>query len=325
MNKSYRWAIIGAGRIAEKFGTALNFVDGAEVYAIASRNDDKAKSYAAKHNATKAYHNYDDLIADENIDIIYIATPHAFHYELTMKCLQNKKAVLCEKPMSLSNAHTKKMIATAKENKIFLMEGVWTSCMPFIEKIVSIIEEDIIGKPQYLSADFGFVAPLNMESRLYNKKLGGGSMMDVGIYPLFLATLLFGEPSLIKSVSKLAGTGVDEYVNVLLQYPKGETAHLFSSIILNTNIEAQIVGTKGKIKIKSPWFKATDFSVILNDGSILDFAIPHLSNGFEHEIMEVMWCIDNGLLQSQKMPHQQSLVLAKVLGEILQQAGVVYE
>lgn len=325
MSKNYRWGILGAGRIAQKFCTALNTVDGSEVYAIASRDIVKATDYANQFNASKIYNHYDDLLADENVDIIYIAIPHAFHYDQTLKCIHHGKNVLCEKPMALSFRQTKKMIHAAIESKVFLMEGMWTSCMPFIEKIKSIIAENVIGKPQYLSADFGFSAPVDLEGRLFNKKLGGGSMMDVGIYPLFLATLLFGEPTQIKTISKLTVTEVDEYANIILQYENGETAHLLSSISFNTDIEAEIVGTKGKITIKNPWFKATDFSVQLNDGTVENYSTPHLGNGFEHEINEVIRCLDNGLLESPKMPHHLSLLVSKTMEKILQQAGVVYK
>ena len=324
MAKNYRWGILGAGRIAEKFCTALNFVDGAEVYAVASRDMEKAKAYAAKFGAAKVYNNYDELIKDENIDIIYIATPHAFHFEQTMACLEYKKPVLCEKPMSLSYRQTKGMIDAATANNVFLMEGMWTACMPFIKKIRKLINEDAIGAPQYVSADFGFTAPVDLESRLYNKELGGGSVMDIGIYPLFLATLIFGEPSVVKVVAKLAPTGVDEYMNMALQYAGGQTAQLLSSINFNTEIEAGIIGTKGRIKIKNPWFKATEFSIHLNDGSKEGFSIPHASNGFEHEIMEVMQCLDNGKLQSDSMPLHLTLSISKIMEEVLQHAGVEY-
>ncbi len=325
MSKNYRWGILGAGRIAEKFCTALNFFEGSQVYAVASRDANKAKAYAAKFNAATAYDNYEDLLKDENVDIIYIATPHTFHYEQTIACLRQKKAVLCEKPMALSYRKTEEMIHTAKENKVFLMEGMWTSCMPFIEKILSILNDDIIGKPQYISADFGFKAPVDLRGRLYRKRLGGGSMMDVGIYPVFLATLIFGEPTLIKTISKLAASGVDEYANIVLQYANGGTAHLLSSIIFTTSVEAEIIGTKGRIRIKNPWFKATDFSLHLNDGTIQNFSMGHLSNGFEHEIKEVMRCLDNNLLESDKMPHRLTLSVSKIMEKVLQEAGVVYE
>lgn len=324
MKKNYRWGILGAGRIAAKFCEALCFVQGSEMYAVASRDVEKAKAYATKYNATQFYGNYDDLIKDENVDIIYIATPHVFHYEQTINCLQNSKAVLCEKPMSLTHRQTSEMITLAEEKKLFLMEGMWTACMPFIEKIRSLIEEDSIGKPQYISADFCFEALADMDGRLFNKSLGGGSLLDVGIYPVFLATLILGEPSIIKSVSKITSTGVDEYANIVMQYPNGETAHLLSGISFNTGIQAEIIGTKGTIKVKNPWFKATGFSVQSTNGTSQNFSMPHLCNGFEHEIKEVMYCLGHGLLQSNKMPHNLTLSMSKILDEVLRQAGVAY-
>jgi predicted dehydrogenase len=183
----------------------------------------------------------------------------------------------------------------------------------------------VIGVPEYVAADFGFFTPFNEESRLFNKLLGGGSLMDVGIYPIFLATIILGEPSQLKTIAKITSTGVDEYCNTVLQYANGATAHLVSSIGFNTAIEAEISGAKGRIVIQNPWFKATDFRMELNDGTIEKFSMPHQSNGFEHEIREVMHCLDNGLLQSTKMPHQLSLSISKIMEEILKQAGVKYE
>ena len=325
MSKNYRWGILGAGRIADKFCTATDFVKGSEVYAVASRDIENAKAYASRYKASRYYDNYDDLIKDENVDIIYIATPHAFHYEQTLNCLRHKKAVLCEKPMSLTYRQTSEMIRVATENKVFLMEAMWTACMPFIAKIKSLIKEDVIGEPRYVSGDFGFTVPVDVDSRLFNKALGGGSLMDIGIYPLFLATLILGEPTSIKTISALTSTGVDEYANVILQYKNGATAHILSTVSFNTAIEAEIIGTKGSIKIKNPWFKATDFSLHLNDGSIENFTIPHESNGFEHEIKHVMNSLDYGVLESDLMPHHLTLSISKTMEEILKQANVSYE
>ncbi|MDN3655507.1 Gfo/Idh/MocA family oxidoreductase [Ferruginibacter paludis] len=324
IKRNYRWGILGAGRIAEKFCTALSETGGSEVYAVASRDAGKADAYAAKFNASVVFTDYNALVKDANVDIIYIATPHAFHYNQTMLCLQHNKPVLCEKPMSLSPKQTAEMIAAATKSNLFLMEGVWTRCMPFIEKTLSLIKEGVIGEPQYLQADFGFFAAFDPASRLFDKALGGGSVMDIGIYPIFLAALIFGEPSVIKSVFKLAETGVDTYASILLQYPAGESAHLLSTIDFNTPIEATIIGTKGRIQIHNPWFKATAITVHLNDGTQQDFDMPHQSNGFEHEIKEVMYCLDNGLLQSPKVPHQLTLLISKIMDEVLQQAGVNY-
>ena len=325
MRKYYRWGIIGAGHIAEKFCTALNFTEGAQVYAVASRDAAKGKDFGARHKAVVVYDNYEALMQDEKVDIIYIAIPHVFHYAQTMACLQHGKPVLCEKPLSLSYQHTKEMIDVAKEKQLFFMEGMWTACMPAINKIRSLIAEGLIGEVKYLSADFGFTAPVNLEGRLYNKQLGGGAMMDVGVYPLYLATAILGEPQQVKLLSNLTKTGVDEYVNLSLQYANGASAQLIASIVFQTDIEATIIGNKGRINIKSPWFKATEFSVLLNDGSSQQYNLPHQSNGFEYEIKEVMHCLENDLLQSEKVPHQLSLWMAKITGEVLEQAGVDYE
>ena len=204
------------------------------------------------------------------------------------------------------------------------MEGMWTACMPFMDKIKELIAGDAIGVIKYVDADFGFTAIQDMDSRLYNKALGGGSVLDIGVYPISLATILLGEPIAIKSVSLKAATGVDEYANIIMQYANSETAHILSTINFTTPVEARIIGTKGSIHIKNSWFKATDFSLNTEDGNKEDFSFPHLSNGFEHEIKEVTQCLDNNLLQSNKVPHSLTLAVSKIMDEVLQQAGVTY-
>lgn len=324
MDKIYRWGILGAGRIAEKFCTAINFTGRSEVYAIASRDIGNAKLFAEKYNAKKWYNTYEDLAHDEKVDIIYIATPHVFHYEQSMLCLENKKAVVCEKPMSLSHRQTAAMIASATANNVFFMEGLWTACMPFLDTIRRLVNEGNIGEIKYVDADFGFAAPEDPAGRLYNKSLGGGALLDIGIYPVSLATIFLGNPSAIKSVSELSATGVDEYVNMVFSYHGGKTAHVFCTITFNTPVEARITGTKGHIRIQNPWFKATNFSLHSDDGTMQTFAIPHRCNGFEYEIEEVVHCLDNGLLQSNKVPHDLSLSTSRIMDEVLLQAGVAY-
>jgi len=323
-NQPVRWGILGAGRIAEKFCAGITMVDGASVYAIASRDADNARAFAARWKAPVHYHQYSALMSDENIDIIYIATPHTFHHAQTIACLQHNKPVLCEKPMSLGYHLTKEMTDLATEKKLFLMEGMWTACMPFIEKIQTIIKAGTIGTLQYISADFGFTAPIDPEGRLFNPALGGGAMMDVGIYPLYLAVSLLGEPTDVKGVAGIAASGIDEYANVVLQFAGGATAHLFASITTTTPIEAIIVGSKGKIRINNPWFKATTFLLELQEGTSETYSFPHAGNGFEHEIQEVMDCLQHHRLQSEKMPHRLTLAVSKTMDRILEAVGVSY-
>ncbi len=314
---TYRWGILGAGKIAHKFCTALNFTPRASVYAIASRNKDNAQAFATTHSATQVYTNYADLVNDPLVDIVYIATPHAFHYEHTLLCLAHNKAVLCEKPLSLTYEQSATMTQLAVSKKLFLMEGMWTRFMPFIEKIASILQQGIIGTPQLVRAEFGFAAPAIPDGRLYNKLLGGGSVLDIGIYPIFLATHILGTPTNIYACTHPTSTGVDGSANILLQYENGASAQLYSSILVQNANEAEIVGTKGRIKISSMWHAATQITLVLNNGSQEIFDFPHACNGFEYEIEEVMQCLDKQLIESTRMPHSFTLTMATIMDAVL--------
>jgi predicted dehydrogenase len=325
MNKTYRWGIMGAGNIANKFASALNYTENAEVYAVASRDGEKAKQFAAKYGASKVYDQYDQLVKDAEVDVIYIATPHVFHCEQALMCLESKKAVLCEKPMALNFQQVTSMVNAAHSNRTFLMEGMWSGFMPSIKKLMELVNEDVIGPVQYIRADFGFLAPPDPNNRLYNLKLGGGSILDVGIYPLFLTTLLLGEPSRIQSMAKLADTGADECCSMQFQYPAGQLANIFSSIAVKTSLTAEITGSKGsRIFLPAPFYKATSLRLELNDGEVQHFDFPHEHNGFEYEIREVMRCLDNGYTECPDMLHERSLILVRVMDTVREQCGVVY-
>ena len=324
MEKQIRWGILGAGRIANDFCTAINFTEGSVVYAVASRNEETGKAFATKFNAPVYYDNYLSLVNDANVDVIYIATPHQFHFEQAKLCLEHNKPVLCEKSMCMNHQQTAELIELATKNKLFLMEAMWTSCMPFMNTIKEIIDAGIIGDIQYLHASLCFTAPLNYQDRLYNKELGGGSVLDVGVYVLSFATKILGEPSAMKSLVTMALTSVDATANIILQYPSGATAHLLSSIAITTPQECSIVGTKGRIYVKEPMYKATEFTLSLHDGETKAYAFPHLCNGFEYEIREVMHCLHHGLLQSEKVPHSQTLTVSRLMDNILQEAGIDY-
>jgi predicted dehydrogenase len=324
-NKAYRWGILGAGRIAEKFATALQATPRSEVYAIASRDAKKAADFASRFQAKRYYDTYEQLVTDPLVDIVYIATPHAFHCEQALLCIRNKKAVLCEKPMALTYNQTAKMVAAARQYQVFLMEGMWSRFMPAINKAKALIDEGAIGNLQYIDCNFGFAAPFDPQGRLFNKALGGGSVLDVGVYAVFLASYFLGEPSSIQSNSKLAVTGVDEYCNMILQYPGKQTAHLFSAITVQTVIRATLTGSEGRIELPAPWYKTTDLTLHLHSGKTQPFHYPHTSNGFEHEILEVTECLDQELLECPAMPLDFSLSISKIMDTLLEQAGVQYK
>lgn len=326
MKKTYRWGILGPGKIAEKFASALRYTEGAEVFAVASRDWDRANQFAGRYGATRVYDDYRKLAEDPEIDIIYVATPHAFHCEHSVLCLEHQKPVLCEKPLALSTNQVIKMVSKAQQQQTFFMEGMWSRCMPYAKKVMELVNNDVIGPVQYVRADFGFNTPFDPGGRLFNPDLGGGSLLDVGIYPLYLVTMLLGEPSRIQSVGRLSATGADEYCNVQLQYAGGQTANIFSSIVMQTPVTAEIIGTKGRIEIPAPWYKTDRFSVIMGfNESRQEFAFPHEHNGFEHEIREVTACLGNGLTECPVMPHSFSLQLSRIMDTVRKQCGIVYK
>jgi predicted dehydrogenase len=323
MSKTCRWGILGAGRIAAKFASAINFTEGAELYAVASRDQQNADDFKAVHKAAVCYNDYQALASDPMVDVIYIATPHAFHCKQAIMCLEKGKPVVCEKPMALDRIEVTKMINAATENNCFLMEGMWSRFMPAINKVLE-RKDEWLGHLRYVRADFGFQAPYDPKSRLFDKTLGGGSLLDVGIYPLFLTVLLFGEPETIQAIGKLSGTGADEYCNVQFQYAGGETASIFSSITIKTSLTAELAGAKGRIYMHNPWYRTNAITVEPNEGEPQQLSFPHEHNGFEYQVRHVMDCLDKGLKESPLMPLDFSLTMSRIMDKIREQVGVIY-
>ncbi|MEP7277057.1 MAG: Gfo/Idh/MocA family oxidoreductase [Bacteroidota bacterium] len=325
MDRIFKWGIIGPGRIAQKFAAALENVPGAALHAVASRNMDKAKQFAFVHHAPLFYGSYEELVRNPAIDAVYIATPHSFHHAHSLLCLREKKAVLCEKPMSVNHASTTEMVRVARENKVFLMEAMWTRFLPIIDKTIQLINEGTVGTLKYVNADFGFVAPFDAAGRLYNMELGGGSLLDVGIYPLFLVLQLLGKPDAIKAFAQLAPTGADETASALLFYKNGCMAGIQSSIVAQTPIMAEITGTEGTIILDRPWYKGTSIRVRKKDLITADFSLPYGSNGFEFQIQEVQECLEKGATESSRMPLDFSLLMSETMEKICRDCNIMYK
>jgi len=325
MSKIYKWAIIGPGRIAQKFAAALSLVPNATLHAVASRDINRARQFASDYHAPVSYDNYEALAEDDEIDAVYIATPHTFHHAHVLLCLQKNKAVLCEKPMSVNYDSTVEMVTVARQNKVFLMEAMWSRFLPIIEKTLQLISEGEIGALKYLRADFGFVAPFDKDSRLYDLKLGGGSLLDIGVYPLFLALLIMGKPDEIKSFSHLAKTGADETTNAILFYRNGMMASVLSSIGAQTPLTAEITGTEGTIILDRPWYKGSVLHVRKKDTITQTISLPYGDNGFEFQIKEVQECLSKQLTESLLMPLDFSLLMSKVVDEICKANHIAYK
>ena len=320
-----RWGILACGGIAEKFASDLvAHVSDGVVYAVASRDLMKARIFGTKHGAVKAFGSYQELADCQEVDVIYIATPHAQHYENTLRCLEAGKAVLCEKAFTINSLMLEKMVAKAREKNLFLMEAIWTRFHPSVAKVLEIIESGVIGNIVHIVADFGFKAPFDMNNRLFNPELTGGSLYDIGIYPLFISKLLLGNPKEIKAVATMAETGVDMNCAMSLTYENGATASLFSTVMAETDTVCTIYGTKGKIFMHGRFHETTGLTLSIKGEEPQTFENERLGFGYSYEAEEVQQCLRAGKTESDKLPLQFSLELMELLCKIRRQIGLVY-
>jgi predicted dehydrogenase len=324
MKKIYKWGILGPGKIAHRFTEALQRVPSASAYSVASRDKERATEFAATYNIPVVHDSYESLVNDPDVDVIYIATPHSFHHEQAIMCLKNKKAVLCEKPLSVNYKSTQQIVIAARSSNTFLMEAMWTRFIPATLKVQALIMEGAIGDVKYIRGDFGDRFPVDPASRVYDLKLGGGSILDIGIYPLFLVLLILGKPDEIKSFAHLAETGADDLASAMLCYRDGKIATILSSTILHTPITAEIMGTEGIITMHSSWYNTKSISLSKMGAETKHFDVSYDGNGFEFEIQEVMDCLDQGKTESALMPLDFTLLLSKTMDEICHQCGVTY-
>ncbi|MBO3699503.1 Gfo/Idh/MocA family protein [Roseivirga sp. E12] len=310
------WGFIGFGRIARKFLESLNAVEGEVPYAFASRSN--AAALQNEFPKVKMYDSYESLLADPEVDIVYISTTHNFHCQNTIDALQAGKHVLCEKPMGISSNEIVKMTEVARESGKFLMEAMWMRFLPAYRQAIDVVKSGKIGEVKYMTASFGFRSEekLTQDGRLLNPDLAGGALYDVGVYPLTIVSDLFGwEPSDFKAHAIKSGTGVDETIQVQLDFGDNRMAQVLGSIALHTNKEACIYGDKGYVRIPMFW-KAESFEIIKGD-EVETFSAPMISTGYAHEIVEVRDCILKGKTESELFTLNDSLMSARLVERIL--------
>lgn len=322
--KTYHWGIIGLGKIAHRFAKDLQLLPNTKLQAVASSSEERSQLFAQQYDVPFAFSTYEDIFNAPHLDAIYIATIHPYHFSNTLLCLRNHIAVLCEKPFSMNHHQVKEMIAASKAHQTFLMEALWTRFLPPLNKALEIIESGRIGNVISVKADFGFKAPYLPESRLFNKDLGGGALLDIGIYPVFLALFILGKPDRIKATAIIGNTNVDEECGITLSYSDGKIAHLHATIRSNTDTEAFIYGEKGAIHLHSRWHEPTNMSIIPESGPIEDIFFEYKGKGYHYEAVEVMKCLEYGQLESEMMPLSFSLDLSELLDDIRAEAGIEY-
>jgi predicted dehydrogenase len=324
MAKIFNWGILGLGRIAHKFAADLALLPNARLHAAAARDMPRARAFADQYGVPHAYGAYEDLAACPELDVVYIATPHVGHCENTLFCLENGLPVLCEKPFAMNAAQAERMVAKAREKNIFLMEAIWTRFLPPLREALRIIESGELGRVLSVKADFGFPAPFDPQSRLFNAELGGGALLDIGIYPAFLARLLLGNPSGIRALARIGPTGVDEECGATLSFADGGMAHLHASIRFRTKTEAFIYGEKGTINLHTRWHEPTAMTLLLEKERPRHFTFEYRGAGYHAEAEEVMRCLEAGETESASLPLSFSLDLMRLLDDIRGEAGIRY-
>mgnify|MGYP000129671137 CR=1 FL=1 len=323
MHKTINWGIIGLGGIAHKFATDLLTVEGANLYAVASRNQDKADAFANTYKAPKAYDSYEALAKDPNVDAVYIATPHALHHDNTLLCLENNIAVLCEKPFAMNATQVDRMITKAKEKNVLLMEALWTYFLPHYKYVLNALEDNMYGAVLKLEADFGFHRAFDNSSRLFNKSLGGGSLLDIGIYPIFAALSTLGVPENMEAEATYFENGADSSCTMNFDYGNAK-AILKSSLKEDTPTEAIFYCEQGIIKINTRFHAPSTVSLIPNNGDeeIIDF--NYESIGYNFETMHFNGLIRQGKTESNIMTFEFSKQLIKTLDAVRNQINLNY-
>ena len=322
MDKKVKWGILGLGKIAGQFCEDLSQLESCTIEAVASRSMSKAEAFGERFNAVKKYASYTELMMDPDVDIIYIATPHDSHSEYAIQAMSHGKHVLCEKPMGVNKRQVEAMIDCARELKVFLMEALWTRFNPSVLEVLNHIREGTIGSVKNINVDFAFLSNAPDDSRLFNIELAGGSLLDIGIYPLFLSYLIKGMPESILATAVKRKTGVDRQIGAILRYNDG-LSNIMSSFDTHSDMVAKIYGTEGKIFIDRRWHQSDGYQ-IEKEGEITAYSLPRKGRGYTYEIEECVKCILSGRLESELWSHRDSVNLISLADEIRRQIGLIY-
>ncbi|HEU4346758.1 MAG TPA: Gfo/Idh/MocA family oxidoreductase [Actinoplanes sp.] len=319
-----RWGVLGTGGIADAFAGDLPLVDGAELAAVGSRRLDTAEAFARRHGFARAHGSWAELAADPEVDVIYVATPHATHHAAALTCLEGGKAVLCEKPMTLDLGSAAQLVQEARTRGLFLMEAMWMRCNPAVRAIADAVVAGAIGDVTVISADFGLQGPFPPEHRLRDPKLGGGALLDLGVYPLNLAHLILGAPTDVRAWAHLTPEGTDETTGILLGYASGAVAALTCGINGATRNAASITGTEGRIDLPSGFYRPPSYAIIRAGRETEIVEMPFPGRGYQFEAAEVQRCLEAGLPESPLMPQEATLEIMNLMDTIRAQIGVVY-
>ena len=324
-----RWGILGCGRIAKKFASDLQYVQNGELVALASRSIDTSTKFAEEYPARHVFGSYEELVRNDEVDAIYVATPHAMHHEHTLLCLNHGKAVLCEKAFALNSRQVNEMIDASKKNDVFLMEALWTKFVPHFKTTMRMVNDGTLGDIKSMQVNFGFVTDATFPERLNKPELGGGTLMDIGIYNVFMTMSVLGEPDEIEARMIPNAYGVDAQMSVTFYYNNGAVAQLLSSFLTNLSTNADINGDKGRIRLASRFYEPISTAIEYypdraDNKKIIEFE-KEPGWGYQHQIRHVQECLERGLRESPVMTLNDSLLLMKTLDRIRAICGLKYD
>ena len=324
MKKAYNWGIIGTGAIARLFTQGLQALEQARLYAVGSRDLKTARAFASQWQIQRAFGSYRAVFEDPAVDVVYIATPHSFHCENVRAALEAGKHVLCEKPFTINARQARDLIELARQQQLFLMDAMWNRFQPWQTMVRSILDQKLLGDLLHLKADLSFHFPFDPQHRLFNPVLGGGSLLDLGVYPIALASLFFGKPEEILSRVHECATGVDDQVSMLFGYSSGATALLGCSSRFNSLKNTTLHGSKGYLEIHGMIGRPQALTLHLNGEEARRIETPTAVNGYHYEGQAVMDSLDQNHIEHPLMPLDETLEIMETLDLIRRQTGVVY-
>jgi len=332
---STRWGVLGPGRIARAFAHDLRLVPDAELAAVGSRSQARATAFAQELGFAAAYGSYEELLADESVDAVYVASPHALHVEHVTAALEAGKHVLCEKPITLRAADAEELFALARRRERLLMEAMWTACHPVVLAVQHALRENAFGAPRHLHAEMGFVVDRPPEDRLLDPELGAGALLDMGIYPLTVAHLFLGEAEELTATASLSESGIDLDIAIAGRYPGGALATMTASMTSHSAHRAELATDRGRLLLEEFFHPRVAIFTPVATGSTNDViehgspvqvegSEPVLGRGMAHEAVEFQRCLAEGLLESPLVPHAQTLTIMRQMDDLRSQVGVRY-
>ncbi len=325
MSERFRWGIMGTGSIARQFAKGLGALEDAELAAVGSRKVETAEAFGETFGVARRHGSYEALAADDGLDAIYVATPHPMHKDNSILCLQAGKAVLCEKPFAVNRGEAEAVISVARAEGRFIMEAMWTRFLPTLVQVREWLAAGVIGAPRMVQADFGFRASYDEDSRILDPALAGGGLLDVGVYAVSFAAMVFGcAPERIATLANLGPTGVDEEAGMVLGYPGGGMAVLSAAVRTETPQEARIMGSEGSIHLPAPFWRGSKAVLQRSEGKAETHKLPYKGNGYNREAAEVAARVRAGALESPVMPWAETLSIMETMDRIRAQWGLKY-